>query len=306
MVLHQYRRRAGRHHDSTVGTASYGRALAINNAGTVTAFAPSGANSNYSHAFVLTSGGTATDLGVQGGYNQSYGEGINAKGDVAGYCLTVGSFGYSAFLATQASGYTMTALAMPSTCDDTQAFSVNKYDMAAGMGYLTASGNTSYDALLWTPGVVPFYGLSAGVTDLNTLAASVLPSGWVLNTAKGINDAGEIVGTGTYDGNSLAYTLSLPQALPGDAILNGKVDINDLTIVLSHFGQTTGMNWGTGDFNDDGKVDINDLTTVLSHFGQTAGTSLGGGLAAVPEPNMLVLLAVGWAGLLAYAWRKRK
>ena len=82
-----------------------------------------------------------------------------------------------------------------------------------------------------------------------------------------------------------AFVLSLPQALPGDANLDSKVDINDLTIVLSHFGQTTGMNWGTGDFNGDGKVDINDLTMVLSHFGQTVGTSVGGSLSAVPEPS---------------------
>ena len=183
----------------------------------------------------------------------------------------------------------MTPLAMPAAVNDTLAYSVNKYDMVAGMGYLTASGNTSYNALLWTPGVVPFYGLTAGVTDLNTLAASVLPAGWVLNTARGINDSGEIVGTGTYNGNSLAYTLSLPQAIPGDANLDGKVDVNDLTIVLSHFGQTTGVSWGTGDFNGDGRVDVNDLTIVLSNFGESVSTSIGGSLSAVPEPGSLLL-----------------
>ena len=54
----------------------------------------------------------------------------------------------------------------------------------------------------------------------------------------------------------------------GDANLDGRVDINDLTIVLSNFGKTTGMSWETGDFNGDGTVDINDLTIVLASFGE--------------------------------------
>ena len=30
------------------------------------------------------------------------------------------------------------------------------------------------------------------------------------------------------------------------------------------------MNWGAGDFNGDGKVDISDLTIVLTHYNQTS------------------------------------
>ena len=59
-----------------------------------------------------------------------------------------------------------------------------------------------------------------------------------------------------------------------------------------------------GDANLDGQVDINDLTIVLAHYGQTSGSSAG--VAAVPEPGVLALLAAGLASLLAYAWRKRK
>ena len=98
----------------------------------------------------------------------------------------------------------------------------------------------------------------------------MLPSGWVLNVADGINDAGQIAGYGTYNGNSLGFVLTLPQALPGDANLDGKVDINDLTIVLANYGQT-GMTWTQGEFTGDGTVDINDLTIVLAHYGQSVG-----------------------------------
>ncbi len=91
--------------------------------------------------------------------------------------------------------------------------------------------------------------------------------------------------------------------LPGDANGDGKVDINDLTIVLAHYGQT-GMTWSQGEFTGDGTVDINDLTIVLAHYGQTAGSA--DGLSAVPEPSVILLAATGLLGLLVYAWRRRK
>ena len=90
--------------------------------------------------------------------------------------------------------------------------------------------------------------------------------------------------------------------IPGDANLDGKVDVNDLTIVLANFGQTTGMNWSTGDFNGDGRVDVNDLTIVLSHFGSSAGS---GGMAAVPEPSAVALIGAGVIGLFGCVWRRR-
>jgi hypothetical protein len=100
-----------------------------------------------------------------------------------------------------------------------------------------------------------------------------------------------------YPGNMPAIILQ--SQLPGDAVGDGKVDINDLTIVLTDFGRS-GMTWNTGDFNGDGKVDINDLTVVLANFGRTVGAA---GIGAVPEPGTLALFAAGFAGLLAYALR---
>ena len=73
--------------------------------------------------------------------------------------------------------------------------------------------------------------------------------------------------------------------------------------MLAHYGQT-GMTWSEGEFTGDGTVDINDLTIVLAHYGDTAG-SLAGGMAAVPEPSSVLLLAAGLLGLLACVARKR-
>ena len=90
----------------------------------------------------------------------------------------------------------------------------------------------------------------------------------------------------------------------GDANLDGRVDINDLTIVLANFGQT-GMTWAAGDFNYDGQVDVNDLTIMLSNFGEGIGSGRAGP-AAVPEPGAMAVLVGGLIGLLAYAARPRK
>jgi hypothetical protein len=91
---------------------------------------------------------------------------------------------------------------------------------------------------------------------------------------------------------------------PGDANGDGKVDVNDLTIVLANYGKT-GQTWSTGDFIGDGTVDINDLTIVFALYGTTYGAS-GPGISAVPEPSCVVLLGVGAVWLLAFACRKRR
>ena len=90
-------------------------------------------------------------------------------------------------------------------------------------------------------------------------------------------------------------------ALPGDANGDGKVDVNDLTIVLAHFGQT-GMTWSQGEFTGDGTVDINDLTIVLANYNQTAG----GGRRCRAGAGPVGLLAAGLSGLFACALLKRQ
>ena len=132
---------------------------------------------------------------------------------------------------------------------------------------------------------------SSGLQDLNTLYASFLPSGFVLNDATAIDNNGDIVGVGTDSLGNANQAFLLRQLLPGDANEDGKVDINDLTIVLAHYGQT-GTTWAQGEFTGDGTVDINDLTIVLAHYGQSLGATAGG-MAAAPEPSCMILFGMG-------------
>ena len=111
----------------------------------------------------------------------------------------------------------------------------------------------------------------------------------------------------------------LQPVLAGDANGDGRVDINDLTVVLAHYGQT-GMAWTQGEFTGDGTVDINDLTIVLSNYGHSLGSSAAWQLPPcrnrahwpcwprgspaywptpwagwhVPEPRRRAWLAAGW------------
>jgi probable HAF family extracellular repeat protein len=282
--------------DGILGGTGLGLAIAINDAGTVTGSAPY--TDGNGHAFVRTSAGVVTDLGTFGG-SSSRGFGINAHGDVAGNANAADGQPHAFLAVNGPSGYgALTDLGIPTGFVYSNGMGINKYDIVSGQAY---NGSASH-AFLWTTGVVPFYGLSVGANDLNIVAASALPSGWVLNTARSINDAGQIAVSASYGGNFHACMITLPQAVPGDANLDGVVDINDLGKVLTNYDKT-GMTWSDGDFDGSGTVDIQDLGKVLTNYDKTASAAVG--IRAVPEPGTLALLAAGLA-LLVCAGRKRK
>ena len=202
--------------------------------------------------------------------------------------------------------------------------------MKKGAGTLTLSGPNSYtgtttilqgelifDAGAWSPvlsgpGGADLQGGSlcfnySGGSDPAVTIQSILKAGY--NGGVNPYHSGQIRDTvlpagmtlGWMDEPAISEVIIMP-TLYGDANLAGEVDVNDLTVVLTNFGQT-GMTWSQGDFNNDGRVDINDLTILLSNFGQSVSSSAAG-MAAVPEPSAVLLLAVGAVSLLAFVSRR--
>lgn len=77
---------------------------------------------------------------------------------------------------------------------------------------------------------------------------------------------------------------ALAPPLPGDANLDGQVDLSDFGILKQHFG--AGTQRSEGDFNGDGQVDLTDFGLLKENFGRSAAM-------AVPEPGALGLAAWG-------------
>ncbi len=244
-------------------------------------------------------GSTWSDLGTLAG-KTSTARGIDSNGDVIGESPNASNKRQPVYVPYTGGGNwgTMVNLFTAGSNSSgtlTAGSTAGINDMGQIVGY-------EYVSQVPTNSTAYLYGTAAASgIPLSNLVANL--GGWTLQEATAIDNHGDIVGLGTDStGATKAFLLT---ALPGDANLDGKVDINDLTIVLAHYNQT-GMTWGQGEFTGSGTVDINDLTVVLAHYDQTQSASAGNGLSAVPEPGALALLAAGVLGPLASAWRKRR
>ncbi len=152
------------------GTQSYGNA--VNNAGQVgvQTYGPS------VYGGVIYDNGTTTSLGTLGGSN-TFVFGVGEAGQVLGHSNVAGDAHYHAYLY---SGGTMTDLGALGATYNSAAFAINSSDTIVGYSG-SPSGNHG------------FIYSSGQMLDLNSL--TTVPTGWVINNAYDINDAGQIVGT---------------------------------------------------------------------------------------------------------------
>lgn len=169
----------------TLGGAS-SSASAINDAGQVVG--QSDTTNFQTHAFILNNG-VLLDLGTLGGtYSTAYA--INRSGQVIGDASTAADAQYHAFLSQNGTMLDLGTLGG----DFSSAAAINNLGQVVGN-----SDDPSLASLpfLWQNGVM---------VDLNSL----LPpnSGWHLDLASFINDAGQIVGAGSFNGDSTWYLLS--------------------------------------------------------------------------------------------------
>jgi probable HAF family extracellular repeat protein len=132
--------------------------------------------------------------------------------------------------------------------------SINKHGQVVGYADVKTSGNT-WRAFVWDP--------SSGMHDLNSVAGpnevTAASLGWVLHTARAINDAGQIVGDGVLNGDtsgSKAYLWEL------DA--NGNVKVQRVSLGTKEAeAETRGLN------NAGQVVSSVPHTVVINSLGQT-------------------------------------
>jgi probable HAF family extracellular repeat protein len=191
-----------------------------------------------------------TDLGVlPGGSDYSWASGINASGQVAGFCSA--ATGYRPFLWTNGSGLQDLG-DLPGGENSGEAYGIN----ASGQVVGTCDTPTGYRAFLWTSGSgmqglgeLPggngnsqAIGINAGgqvvgesnsatgdsaflwtsksgMQDLNNLL-DASGNGWALKQADGINDRGQIVGYGVHNGVTHGFLLT-PTPEPSTLVLFG-------------------------------------------------------------------------------------
>lgn len=150
------------------------------------------------HAF-WWNGVTMLDIGTLDLGQNSLAQGVNDADEVVGLSTT-DALGTSihAFHWTSGAGMTQLGELAPF---DTRAFDINNNGDAVGWSWIDVSGNVR--AVLWEDG--------GPVVDLNARIPG--GSGWLLNDARSINDAGQIVGNGRLDGVPRAFLLTpVPEA----------------------------------------------------------------------------------------------
>lgn len=91
---------------------------------------------------------------------------------------------------------------------------------------------------------------------------------------------------GTY---RLQYSVEvIPEPLPGDANVDGKVAFDDFVTLSNNYGDIL-QPWSRGDFNLDRKVDFEDFQIFANNYGTVRETPP----AAVPEPASEILFSLG-------------
>lgn len=171
------------------GNYSYG--IGINNSGQVTGISATTGKGG-AHAFIYDAGEGMQDLGTLGGTGDSKGNAVNDSGQVTGVSSTSVEGAAHAFLYSAESGMQDLGTLGGSY---SEGFAINNSGQVTGASF--TSQNAATHAFLYSAGKMK---------DLNTFLTS--SPGWTLTTGKGINDAGQIAGSGLINGHEHAFIMT--------------------------------------------------------------------------------------------------
>ncbi len=176
-----------------------GAAFGINDSGQVVGHW----TSNHVQQGFIDTGGTMQYLGDAFGGNISEADAINNKGQVVGMASNTGNHNYLAFLFSNGSMRSIGAL---SGYPSSYANDINESGLIVGTA-ASISGNRA------------FLDQNLVMTDLNSLISS--SSGWTLEDATGVNDAGQICGSGINPSGQYRAFLLTPTPEPSTLTLAG-------------------------------------------------------------------------------------
>lgn len=169
---------------------SYSRALGINNRGQVVGY--SSTQSGKQHA-VLWNNGVIRDLGTLIGGHNSQAKSINRGGKVVGWSDTSSGLKHAVLWQNRQISDLGTIGGNASLATD-----INNRGTVVGYSFTVNNyKEIPVHAFVWKNGII---------RDLNSLLPA--NSGWELNTAYGINNLGQIVGSGQKNGQTRAFLLT--------------------------------------------------------------------------------------------------
>lgn len=104
------------------------------------------------------------------------------------------------------------------------------------------------------------------VHSLNDLTINNPQPGSLMRHPNRVTPYGTIILHGWLEGQGVGYVLDPIRERDGDVTLDCRVNMKDLSLVLSHWGETCALPHGPGDANGDQEVNARDLAVVLGDW----------------------------------------
>jgi probable HAF family extracellular repeat protein len=249
-------------------------AVAINDSGVVAGWASDYGNPT-PYAFTYDPAATTPEIRLEGPGGIAYT--INNNGQAAGSLIGGSNAPIVALFGITASDHSVGLTLGDSSQCTGAAFDINDAGHIVGNSMLFDFGIATYHRAFFYDGTM---------LDLGTLAGTESAASYAL----GINSLNQVVGySDAWDANHVILTKhAFISSYDADTLSWIMTDLNDLIDPAAGFGvliEATAI-------NDKGQILVD----------TSSGHTL---LLTIPEPSTLVLLGIGAASLLGYAWRRR-